>query len=128
MEDTTMTDNELRSQFRARALFYLNIVAERMYDYGLNFIEVHNMSILCRFSERTFNLLINAGDKVEYEFTEDSTLKETDGSTPFRVLLEVVRARAEIDKILDDEEEEIKRLIHEFVEDQDSDNNAGDRG
>lgn len=128
MEDTTMTDNELRSQFRARALFYLNIVAERMYDYGLNFIEVHNMSILCRFSERTFNLLINAGDKVEYEFTEDSTLKETDGPTPFRVLLEAVRARAEIDKILDDEEEEIKRLIHEFVEDQDSDNNAGDRG
>ena len=123
-----MTDNELRGQFRARALFYLNIVAERMYDYGLNFIEVHNMSILCRFSERTFNLLINAGDKVEYEFTEDSTLKETDGPTPFRVLLEVVRARAEIDKILDDEEEEIKRLIHEFVEDQDSDNNAGDRG
>ena len=123
-----MTDNELRSQFRSLALFYLNIVAERMYDYGLNFIEVHNMSIICRFSERTFNLLINAGDKVEYEFTEDSTLKETDGPTPFRVLLEVVRTRDEIDKILDDEEEEIKRLIHEFVEDQESDNNAGDRG
>lgn len=123
-----MTDNELRSQFRARALFYLNIVAERMYDYGLNFIEVHNMSILCRFSERTFCLLINAGDKVEFEFTEDSTLKETDGPTPFRVLLEVVRSRDEIDKMLDEEEEQIKRLIHEFVEDQESDNNAGDRG
>lgn len=123
-----MTDNELRGQFRSRALFYLNIVAERMYDYGLNFIEVHNLSILCRFSERTFNLLINAGDKVEYEFTEDSTLKETDGPTPFRVLLEVVRSRDEIDKLLDEEEEQIKRLIHEFVEDQESDNNAGDRG
>lgn len=122
-----MTDNELRGQFMSRALFYLNIVAERMYDYGLNFIEVHNLSILCRFSERMFCLLINAGDKVEFEFTEDSTLKETDGPTPFRVLLEAVRARAEIDKILDEEEEQIKTLIREFVEDQES-NNAGDRG
>lgn len=123
-----MNDNEIRTQFRARALSYLNIVAERMFDYGLNFIEVHNMSILCRFSERTICFLVNAGDKVEFELTEDSVLKETDGPTPYRVLLAAVRARNEIDKILDDEEEQIKRLIQEFVDGQESDNNAGDRG
>lgn len=125
-----MTNNQLEDQFRSYTLCYLNNIAARMYDLGLDEIDTGKIYIHLNFRLHVISFLVRGEIKC-FKYEKNSVLKELDGKTPLNILLEAVNSCPEIDRKLCDEEEQINRLMQEFVDEHENainSNNAGDRG
>lgn len=122
-----MNNNELRDKFRAYALDYLNTIALRMFELGLDEIDTEKLYLHANFHLKMFSIVVR-GEIRNFVYDENSVLKETEEHTPLFMLIAIVNSKPEIDRLLDAEEDQINRLIQEIAEEQEINNNAGDRG